>query len=115
MCISASPLPFAVLLTSVFALCLAALVVYPMADSGVLTPNGQAQGILSILVVGAATDYSLLLVARFREPLTVYESPCEAMKVAVRGVIAPIIASAGTVIVAVPATGLPRASSHDSS
>ena len=92
-------LPFAVLLTSVFALCLAALVVYPLADSGVLTLNGQAQGILSILVVGAATDYSLLLVARFRETLTVYESPWEAMKVAVRGVIEPIIASAGTVIV----------------
>ena len=92
-------LPFAVLLTSVFAQCLAALVVYPLADSGVLTLNGQAQGILSILVVGAATDYSLLLVARFRETLTVYESPWEAMKVAVRGVIEPIIASAGTVIV----------------
>ena len=92
-------LPFAVLLTSVFGLCLAALVVYPLADAGILALNGQAQGILSILVVGAATDYSLLLVARFREALTVHESPWDAMKVAVRGVIEPILASAGTVIV----------------
>ena len=31
--------------------------------------SGQSQGILSILVVGAATDYALLLVSRYKEEL----------------------------------------------
>ncbi|MCW2581955.1 MAG: hypothetical protein JWQ53_745, partial [Klenkia sp.] len=62
-------LPFFVLLTAGFALTTASLVVYLLADAGVVTLDGQGQGILSILVVGAATDYSLLLVARYREEL----------------------------------------------
>ena len=35
----------------------------------VLLLNGQTQGILFILVIGAATDYSLLYIARYREAL----------------------------------------------
>ncbi|WP_154796807.1 MMPL family transporter [Occultella kanbiaonis] len=92
-------LPFTVLLTAVFALCLAALVIKPLAASGALLLNGQSQGILSILVVGAATDYSLLLVARYREELTRYERPADAMRVAWRASLEPILASSGTVIV----------------
>ena len=60
-------LPFLVLLSAVFALGLASLVVYLLADHDVITLNGQSQGILFILVFGAATDYALLLVSRFRE------------------------------------------------
>ena len=92
-------LPFTVLLTSVFALCAAALVVKPLAGNDVLLLNGQSQGILSILVIGAATDYSLLLVARYREELTRNAQPRQAMKVAWKASVPPIIASAGTVIV----------------
>jgi RND superfamily putative drug exporter len=92
-------LPFAVLLTSVFALAAAALVIKPLAGGGVLQLNGQSQGILSILVVGAATDYSLLLVARYREELTRHAHPADAMKVAWRASLEPVLASAGTVIV----------------
>ncbi len=62
-------LPFTVLLTSMFALAGAALAVYRLAADGALVLNGQSQGILFILVVGASTDYSLLLVARYREEL----------------------------------------------
>ncbi len=91
-------LPFAVILTSVFALCLAALVVKPLAGNGVLQLNGQSQGILSILVIGAATDYALLLVARYREELTRHRHPAAAMRVAWRASLEPIAASAGTVI-----------------
>ncbi|GAA1403640.1 MMPL family transporter [Oerskovia paurometabola] len=91
-------LPFMVILTAVFALCLAGLVVYLLADAGTLTLNGQAQGILSILVVGAAVDYSLLVVARYREELRVVESPYTAVRRALRASIEPISASAGTVI-----------------
>jgi len=91
-------LPFIVILTAVFALCLAGLVVYQLADNGTLTLNGQAQGILSILVVGAAVDYSLLVVARYREELRAVESPYVAVRRALRASIEPIAASAGTVI-----------------
>ncbi|MFE5342879.1 MMPL family transporter [Isoptericola sp. NPDC056578] len=92
-------LPFVVILTAVLALCLAGLVVYHLAANDVLTLNGQSQGILSILVVGASVDYALLLVARYREELRVTSSPYTAMRRAVRASIEPIAASAGTVIV----------------
>lgn len=92
-------LPIAVIATALFALCLAALVIVPLADSGTLLLNGQSQGILSILVIGAATDYSLLLVARYREELARHQHPAAAMRVAWRATLEPIAASAGTVIV----------------
>lgn len=91
-------LPFIVILTAVFALCLAGLVVYLLADAGTLTLNGQAQGILSILVVGAAVDYSLLVVARYREELRLVQDPYTAVRRSLRASIEPIAASAGTVI-----------------
>lgn len=91
-------LPFAVLLTAVFGLSAAGLVVYLVADAGLITVTGQSQGILSILVVGAATDYSLLLVARYKEELHDVESSWEAMKTAWKATLPPIVASAGTVI-----------------
>ena len=92
-------LPIVVIATALFALCLAALVIVPLAGSGTLLLNGQSQGILSILVIGAATDYSLLLVARYREELGRHEHPAAAMRVAWRATLEPIAASAGTVIV----------------
>lgn len=52
-------LPFLVLFTSIFALTAAILLVYAFASWGWITLSGQSQGILSILVIGAATDYSL--------------------------------------------------------
>lgn len=91
-------LPLAVILTAVFALCAAALAVYHLADAGVLTLNGQAQGILSILVVGASVDYALLIVARYREELRAVASPAAAMRRALRRSLEPITASAGTVV-----------------
>lgn len=91
-------LPFVVILTAVFALAAAGLVVYELADAGVLVLNGQAQGILSILVVGAAVDYSLLLVARYREELRRNERPFDAMRIAWRQSLEPIAASGGTVV-----------------
>jgi RND superfamily putative drug exporter len=93
-------LPFLVLLTSVFALCAAILVVYWFALQGWIQLSGQSQGILSILVIGAATDYALLLTARYREALGERESKWAAMKAAYRGAIEPIAASGATVILA---------------
>lgn len=93
-------LPFIVLLNSVFALCGAILIVYLMAKWGWIELNGQSQGILSILVIGAATDYSLLLVARYREALTHIQSKWRAMATAFKAAFEPIVASGLTVIVA---------------
>lgn len=91
-------LPFAVLITAMIALTAAIIAVYEMAKGDVITLNGQSQGIMFILVVGATTDYSLLLVARYREELQRHESPYTAMHVAWRRSLAPIAASAGTVV-----------------
>ncbi|MFM8672439.1 MAG: MMPL family transporter, partial [Candidatus Nanopelagicus sp.] len=60
--------------------------------------NGQSQGILSVLVLGAATDYALLLIARYREELHHHESRFESMWIALKGVFEPILASGSTVI-----------------
>lgn len=91
-------LPFAVLSTSVFALCVALLVNWWLAKAEIVVLTGQTQGILFILVIGAATDYSLLYTARYAEELKRHESKATATWQAVKGVIEPILASGGTVI-----------------
>ena len=93
-------LPILVLLTAVVALCASILVVYYLASWDWIKLSGQSQGILSILVIGAATDYSLLLVARFREALHQVQSRWAALGRALRGAWEPILASGTTVILA---------------
>lgn len=77
---------------------LATAIVYLLADADVLTLDGQAQGILTVLVFGAGTDYALLLVARYREELHRHDKPGSAMLAAWRGAAPAIAASAGTTI-----------------
>ncbi|SNT15231.1 putative drug exporter of the RND superfamily [Micrococcales bacterium KH10] len=91
-------LPIAVLMTSVFALTVALLTVWWLAKAGVVLLSGQTQGILFILVIGAATDYSLLYVARYREELRRNEARWAATRRALRRSVEPILASGGTVI-----------------
>lgn len=86
------------LFSAVLALGAAALVVYQLAKHDVLTLNGQSQGILSVLVLGAGTDYALLLISRYREELHNYASRLEAMTHAWKRASAAIFASASTVI-----------------
>jgi putative drug exporter of the RND superfamily len=93
-------LPFVVLISAGFGLTAANGAVYLLAKYNVITLTGQSQGILDVLVLGAGTDYALLLVSRYREELRRYASRFEAMKVAWRAVLAPIVASGSTVIVA---------------
>ncbi|MFJ4964619.1 MMPL family transporter [Streptomyces sp. NPDC088729] len=90
-------LPFVIILGAVFALGLACAIVYALADHGVVRVDGQVQGILSILVIGAATDYALLLTARFREELAARGDRTAAMRAALRESSGPITASAATV------------------
>lgn len=93
-------LPILVLLTSVFALSGSILGIYYLAYFDLIKVSGQSQGILSILVIGAATDYALLFVARYREALFDVPSKWVAIGRAMRGSFEPIFASAATVIVA---------------
>lgn len=92
-------LPVLVLGTAVFSLCLAILAVWWLAKNDIVQVNGQVQGILFILVIGAATDYALLYVSRYREALRDSEKRWDATWVALRGSVEPIVASGGTVIV----------------
>lgn len=91
-------LPFVVLLSAMLALGVASAVIYALAKADVLVLNGQSQGILFILAIGAATDYSLLIVSRFREELRDHESKYDAMRAAYRAAVEPVLASGLTVI-----------------
>ncbi|MEP7022055.1 MAG: MMPL family transporter, partial [Pseudonocardiales bacterium] len=87
------------LFSATLALGAAALIIYQLAKHDVLTLNGQSQGILSVLVIGAGTDYALLLISRYREELHTYDSRITAMTRAWRGAAPAIAASATTVII----------------
>ncbi|MGV8845742.1 MMPL family transporter [Tessaracoccus sp.] len=91
-------LPFLVLFTSLIALCVALLVNWWLAKAEILTLNGQTQGILFILVIGATTDYSLLYTSRYAEELRRHTSRHVATFATLKGSIEPILASGGTVI-----------------
>ena len=71
-----------------------------VADFLGFVPDGSVTGILSVLVFGAATNYALLLIARYREELLNFEDRHEAMRVAIRGAGPAILASGSTVAVA---------------
>ncbi|MCW3000304.1 MAG: hypothetical protein JWN65_3853 [Solirubrobacterales bacterium] len=64
------------------------------------TINGQSSSITSILVLGAGTDYALLLVSRYREELRTHEDKHEAMALALRSAGPAILASGLTVSIA---------------
>lgn len=90
-------LPLVIILGAVFALGLACAVVYALADHDVVRVDGQVQGILSILVIGAATDYALLLTARYREELAARTDRFAAIAAALRKSWGAVVASAATV------------------
>ena len=62
--------------------------------------DGSVTGILSVLVFGAGTNYALLLIARYREELLLSEDRHVAMNKALKGVAPAILASGGTVALA---------------
>jgi RND superfamily putative drug exporter len=77
----------------------ASAIVYLLAHAGVITVNGQSQGILTVLVFGAGTDYALLLIARYREELRRHEDRHAAMAVALRASLPAVLASGATVAI----------------
>jgi RND superfamily putative drug exporter len=87
------------LLSAIFALSMAGGIVYLLAKNDIIDVDGQSQGILSVLVIGAATDYALLLIARYREELHLHENRFDAMRATYKGVWEPILASGSTVAI----------------
>jgi RND superfamily putative drug exporter len=82
-----------------FAEILARSLGYGLSELGV-TINGQSSSIMSIMVLGAGTDYALLIVARYREELHHTLDRHEAMADAMRSAGPAVLASAATVIAA---------------
>jgi putative drug exporter of the RND superfamily len=85
------------IISAMFSLFTTEALVYVLAKYADLTVNGQTQGILTVLVIGAGTDYALLLVARYREELRRHEDRHEAMAFALHRAAPAILASAATV------------------
>ncbi|MGC0366069.1 RND superfamily putative drug exporter [Rhodococcus sp. 27YEA15] len=86
------------LFSALLAIGLSSMVIYYLAKADVLTLTGQSQGILFVLVIGAGTDYALLLISRYREELHACPSRFDAMAKAWRESAPAITASAVTVI-----------------
>jgi RND superfamily putative drug exporter len=90
---------FVPLAAVIFAEILARSLGYGLSELGV-TINGQSSSIMSIMVLGAGTDYALLIVARYREELHHTLDRHEAMAAAMRSAGPAVLASAATVIAA---------------
>ncbi|GAB6903200.1 MMPL family transporter [Kineosporia succinea] len=75
------------------------------------TTDGASVGIASVLVFGAGTNYALLLIARYREELRRHENRYDAMKVAVDRAAPAILASSGTVVLALLCLGFAQSPS----
>src|SRR5215213_9938481 len=81
----------------IFAELLARSLGYGLSEIGV-TINSQSSSIMSVLVLGAGTDYALLIVARYREELHNRLDRHEAMAAAMSSAGPAVLASAATVI-----------------
>ena len=84
--------------SAIVALFVSQALIYFLAKYADLTVNGQSYAILTILVIGAGTDYALLLVARYREELRRHEDRHEAMAFALHRAAPALFASAATVV-----------------
>jgi len=73
--------------------------VHGLLNAGI-TVSTLSAAILRVLVLGAATDYALLLIHRYREELRHHAATADAMAVALRRTLPTLLASAGTVVCA---------------
>ena len=90
---------FVPLLAVIFAEMLSRSVGYGLSEIGV-TINGQSSSIMSVLVLGAGTDYALLIVSRYREELHHTSDRHVAIAEAMRSAGPAVFASAATVVAA---------------
>jgi len=84
------------LLGAIGAIVVAEAAAHGLANAG-LTVSTLSASILRVLVLGAATDYALLLIHRYREELRRHASAEDAMAAALRATLPTLLASAGTV------------------
>ncbi|MGV1049301.1 MAG: MMPL family transporter [Solirubrobacterales bacterium] len=75
-------------------------IAYLLIEAGWITVNSEGTMLLLVLIFGAGTDYSLLLVHRYREELDGGRPAGEALPVALAESAPALAASAGTVIAA---------------
>src|SRR5262245_5188428 len=87
------------ILSAVVALNASMGLVYLLAKYAGLTVTGQSSFILPVLAFGAATDYALLLIARYREELRRHADRHTAMAQALQRPGPAIVASAATVAI----------------
>lgn len=87
------------LIAAGIAIILSDAVIYVLTKHG-LQVSSLDSSILIVLVFGAATDYAMLLVSRYREELHTHEDKHEAAAIGIRGSIEAISASAATVALA---------------
>jgi RND superfamily putative drug exporter len=93
-----SPLLWLLPLTSAFAaIVVAEAAAHGLASAG-LTVSSLSTAILTVLVFGAASDYALLLIHRYREELYRHAAAEDAMAAALRHTVPTLLASAATVI-----------------
>ena len=89
------------LIGAILALDVGKAAAHGLANAG-LTVSGLSVDILTVLVLGAASDYALLLVHRYREELRGHAAKEDAMVAALRRTLPTLLASAGTVVCAMP-------------
>ena len=75
-------------------------IAYLLIEAGWITVNSEGTMLLLVLIFGAGTDYSLLLVHRYREEIHAGTAPAAALPKALAETMPAIAASAGTVIAA---------------
>jgi RND superfamily putative drug exporter len=75
-------------------------VIYLLIEAGAITVNTEGTFLLLVLIFGAGTDYSLLLIHRYREEIGNGGEPLAALRAALAESVRPIAASAATVIAA---------------
>jgi putative drug exporter of the RND superfamily len=75
-------------------------IAYLLIQAGAITVNTEGTMLLLVLIFGAGTDYSLLLIHRYREELEAGRESSTALPAALTASVRPIAASAGTVIAA---------------
>ena len=92
--------PLVTLLPAGLTLALAGPIIAEASQQGIVRASSFTQTILTVLVLGAGTDYGLFLTLRMREELERGLSPRDAVRRAVERVGESITFSAGTVIVA---------------
>lgn len=78
-----------------------------------LTVGGQATGIMTVVLFGAGTDYTLFVSARYREELGRVEDKVEAMRRTMRGIGGAIASAGGTILLAAAALLLASLRSYE--